>query len=314
MGLCLRVMTNLSDVSEVQAETEAPIVDDGGQGVVEATEVAPEATPAFDEADFLDTSEIGDRMVRLIVDGEEVVVPLSEALSGYNSQAASTKRFQEASTLKQEAEASRREAEQAVNLARAVSNDPGMTMKVLASQAGLTVEQFLNLTPNQQQNIAEATEVEPEFSDPLERALYQERQARLALEQRIGAQEEMYASQQADARIAQSIGALQSQYGATPEDAKYVIRQAYEMRVGPEMFPMIYQSQMYQKSQATNSAQAEAAASGVAETAQRQQAAAQASNAISTGTGVVGTAPAQVVQPMTAEEAIRSTLEQLGVR
>ena len=314
MGLCLRVMTNLSDVSEVQAETEAPIVDDGGQGVVEATEEATEATPAFDEADLLDTSEIGDRMVRLTVDGEEVVVPLSEALSGYNSQAASTKRFQEAATLKQEAEASRREAEQAVNLARAVSNDPGMTMKVLASQAGLTVEQFLNLTPNQQQNIAEATEVEPEFSDPLERALYQERQARLALEQRIGAQEEMYASQQADARIAQSIGALQSQYGATPEDAKYVIRQAYEMRVGPEMFPMIYQSQMYQKSQATNSAQAEAAASGVAETAQRQQAAAQASNAISTGTGVVGTAPAQVVQPMTAEEAIRSTLEQLGVR
>jgi hypothetical protein len=314
MGLCLRVMTNLSDVSEVQAETEAPIVDDGGQGVVEATEEATEATPAFDEADLLDTSEIGDRMVRLTVDGEEVVVPLSEALSGYNSQAASTKRFQEAATLKQEAEASRREAEQAVNLARAVSNDPGMTMKVLASQAGLTVEQFLNLTPNQQQNIAEATEVEPEFSDPLEKALYQERQARIALEQRISAQEEVYANQQADARISQSIGALQSQYGATPEDARSVIRQAYEMRVGPEMFPMIYQSQMYQKSQATNSAQAEATAAGVAETAQRQQAAAQASNAISTGTGVVGTAPAQVVQPMTAEEAIRSTLEQLGVR
>ena len=314
MGLCLRVMTNLSDVSEVQAETEAPIVDDGGQGVVEATEEATEATPAFDEADLLDTSEIGDRMVRLTVDGEEVVVPLSEALSGYNSQAASTKRFQEAATLKQEAEASRREAEQAVNLARAVSNDPGMTMKVLASQAGLTVEQFLNLTPNQQQNIAEATEVEPEFSDPLEKALYQERQARIALEQRISAQEEVYANQQADARISQSIGALQSQYGATPEDARSVVRQAYEMRVGPEMFPMIYQSQMYQKSQATNSAQAEAAASGVAETAQRKQAAAQASNAISTGTGVVGTAPAQVVQPMTAEEAIRSTLEQLGVR
>ena len=313
MGLCFWVMTNLSDVSEVQAETEAPIVDDGGQGVVEATEEATEATPAFDEADFLDTSEIGDRMVRLTVDGEEVVVPLSEALSGYNSQAA-TKRFQEASTLKQEAEASRREAEQAVNLARAVSNDPGMTMKVLASQAGLTVEQFLNLTPNQQQNIAEATEVEPEFSDPLEKALYQERQARIALEQRIGAQEEMYANQQADARISQSIGALQSQYGATPEDARSVVRQAYEMRVGPEMFPMIYQSQMYQKSQATNSAQAEASATAAAETARRQQAASQASNAISTGTGVVGTAPAQVVQPMTAEEAIRSTLEQLGVK
>ena len=307
----INVVTNLIDVQETPAETDAPI--DDGQGVVEATEALPEATPAFDEADLLDTSEIGDRMVRLTVDGEEVVVPLSEALNGYNSQAAATKRFQEASALKSEAEADRREAEQAVNLARAVSNDPGMTMKVLASQAGLTVEQFLNLTPTQQHNVAAATEVEPEFSDPLEKALYDERQARQVLEQRITAQENQYQARQADEYLKKSLGTLQSQHGATPEDAQSVLRQAFEMKVGPEMFPMIYQAQQYQKSQATNSAQADASAAEAAETAARHQAAAQASNSVSTGSGAVGTAPAQVVQPMTAEQAIRATLDQFGV-
>ena len=255
----INVVTNLIDVQETPAETDAPI--DDGQGVVEATEALPEATPAFDEADLLDTSEIGDRMVRLTVDGEEVVVPLSEALNGYNSQAAATKRFQEASALKSEAEADRREAEQAVNLARAVSNDPGMTMKVLASQA----------------------------------------------------QENQYQARQADEYLKKSLGTLQSQHGATPEDAQSVLRQAFEMKVGPEMFPMIYQAQQYQKSQATNSAQADASAAEAAETAARQQAAAQASNSVSTGSGAVGTAPAQVVRPMTAEQAIRATLDQFGV-
>ena len=312
----LAVVTNLdTSVSEVEPEiSEAPIVDDGGQGgSIDSTEVIPEDVPAFDESELLDTSEIGDRMVRLTVDGEDVVVPLNDALNGYNSQAAATKRFQEASTLRQEAEAARREAEDAVNLARAVSNDPGMTMKVLASQAGLTVEQFLNLTPQQQQNVAAASEPEPEFADPMEKALYEERQARQALEQRISAQEQQYQAQQADTQLRQSIGALQSQYGATPEDAQSVVRQAFEMKVGTEMFPMIYQAQQYQKSQATNSAQQDAAAASAAESAARQQAAAQASNTVGTGTGAVGTAPAQVVQPMTAEEAVRSTLEQLGI-
>jgi hypothetical protein len=76
---------------------------------------------------------------------------------------------------------------------------------------------------------------------------------------------------------------------------------------------MIYQAQQFQKSQVTTSAQQDAAASSAAETAARQAAAASASATIGTGTGVVGSAPQQVVRPMSAEEAIRSTLEQLGV-
>ncbi len=312
-------MTNLDEGVQTEAESpateghapEAPV--DAG---IEATPEAPAeepATPAFDEADLLDTSEIGDRLVKLTVDGEDVVVPLQEALKGYNSNAAATKRFQEASRLREEAERSKAEAADALNLARAVQNNPGLTMQVLAQQAGLTVEQFLNLTPQQQQNVAAASETEPEFNDPLERALYEERKAREALEARIEAQERTFQQQQADAALRGAIGELQTRFGATNDDARAVVQQALNMGVGPEMFPMIYQAQQYQKTQATTQARQEAEAATRARDAERQQAAAQASQVVSTGSGAVGTAPPQVVQPMSAEEAIAATLDQLGI-
>ena len=305
----LATMTNL-DV-DVTPEAESPVAPDefGTSEGIEATPAEDTATdtPVEDEADYFDPSEYADRKVRLTVDGEEVAVPLNEVLSGYNSNAAATKRFQEASQMKQEAQA-------ALTLAQAVQNNPGLTMQVLAQQAGLTVEQFLNLTPSQQQDVAAASEPEPEFSDPLERALYEERQARIALEQRIERQERTFEQQAADNALRSAIGGLQSQFGATEDDARSVVQQALNMGVGPEMFPMIYQAQQYQKTQVQTQAQQEAEAAKLAQQTQRQQAAAQANQTVGTGSGVVGTAPPQAVQPMTAEEAIRNTLEQFGVQ
>jgi hypothetical protein len=312
-------VTNLSeDVQDQVAESqEAPVSDGQGEAGIEATsEAVDQAAPAYSEEDFLDTSQLGDRPVRITVDGEEQVVPLSDVLSGYNSNSAATKRFQEASSLREEAERSKAEAADALNLARAVSNDPGMTMRVLASQAGLSVEQFLNLTPQQQQDVAAASEYEdePEFDDPLERALYEERQARTALEERVAAQEYQFQRNEANVYLQKSVNSLKSQFGANDEDAHNVVRQAYEMRVGPEMFPMIYQAQQYEKSQAVSSAQQEAAAAAGAETAARQAAAVAAGESIGAGTGAVGTAPQQVTQPMTAEEALNATFDKLGIQ
>jgi len=304
-------MTNLDvDVtSEPEAaEIEFTPVDDGQGASIEATsEPTATETPVEDEPDYFDPSEYADRMVKLTVDGEEVAVPLNEVLSGYNSNAAATKRFQEASQMKQEAQS-------ALTLAQAVQNNPGLTMQVLAQQAGLTVEQFLNLTPSQQQSVATSVEEEPEFSDPLERQLYEERKARLELEQRFEARERSFEQQAADNALRSAIGGLQSQYGATEDDARDVVGQALQMGVGPEMFPMIYQAQQFQKAQAQNQATQEAQATKDAQAAQRQQAAVQAGQVVGSGSGVVGTAPPQVVQPMTAEEAIRNTLDQFGVQ
>jgi len=297
----------------------APVVDGQGEVPIEATpeaEPAPEPeaeAPTYDEADFLNTEELGSRPVRIKVNGEEQVVPLSEVLSGYNSNAAATKRFQEAAQIREEAERQAREADDALTLARALSNDPGMTMRVLASRAGLSVEQFLDLTPAQQTMVAEAQEETPQFESPLEAQLYEERQARLRLEQRIAAQEEDRERERANAVLQGAVGQLRDQFGATDEDVQSVVRQAWEMRAGPEMFPMIFQSQQYQKSLAQGQARQAAEAARAAEEAQRRAAAAAAQGQVSTGTGAVGTAPEQVVRPRTAAEAIASTLDQLGV-
>lgn len=302
-------VTNLDVDVAVEAESqEAPIGDDGQGAGIEATEetTTDEAAVASEE-ELWDPTEYGDRKVRLTVDGEEVVVPLNEVFTGYNSNAAATKRFQEASQMKQEAQS-------ALTLAQAVQNNPGLTMQVLAQQAGLTVEQFLNLTPQQQQAVATTAEPEEmEFSDPLERQIYEERQARMALEQRLEAQERIFEQRAADEALRTAVGSLQSQFGATPEDTRNVVSQALQMGVGTEMFPMIYQAQQYQKTQATTQAQQEAETARAAEAAKRQQAAAQAGQVVGTGSGVVGTAPQQVVQPMTAEEAVRQALDQFGV-
>ena len=307
-------MTNLSASidEDVVAESEAP-AEPASESIEAANEVAdePEA-PVEPEPEYLDTAEVGDRHVKLTIDGEERSVPLNEVLQGYNSNAAATKRFQEASEMQ-------KEAASALNLAKAVSNNPGMTMQVLASQAGLTVEQFLNLTPQQQENVAASTEPEPEFTDPLERSLYEERQARMELERRFEEREQRFVQQEADRTLAQAVGDLQTRFGASEDDARAVVGQAYQMSqelgqyVGPEMFSMIYQSQQYQKSQVQSQAQADAQATEAAENVRRQTAAAQASNAVGTGSGAVGTAPASVVTPMNAEQAVAAALDQLGV-
>ncbi len=294
------------------AEIEAPA--ESGQGDIEATpEAGVDEIPAFDEADLLDTSELGDRPVRLTIDGEERVLPLSEVLKGYNSNAAATKRFQEASSIREQAERQLAEADQALVLARAISNNPGMTMQVLANQAGLTVEQFLNLTPAQQTAVAENTAQEPEFSDPLERALYEERQARQMLEQRMMAWEQQQERQRANEAIQGAVGHLRNQFGATDEDIRSVAQQAFEQQMGPEMFPMIYQAQQFQKLRAQSDGRQTAEAARAEEDARRRAAAARASATVSSGTGAVGTAPQQVVRPMSAEEAVIQALDQLGV-
>ena len=302
-----RCVTNLEQgvPDEIAESPDTPVIDGQGEGV-EATQAEGTDEPPEPEYDYLDQTELGDRYVKLTVDGEEKSVPLNEVLQGYNSNAAATKRFQEAAALKAE-------ATDALNLARAVQSNPGLTMQVLASQAGLTVEQFLNLSPAQQQNVAEAKAAEPEFTDPFERALYEEQQKRIALEQRFEEREQRFIQQEADNALRSAIGELTQRYGASSDDARSVVQQAYDMQVGPEFFPMIFQAQQYQKSQVQSATVAEAQAATAAEDQRRRAAAAQASGVVATGQSVNGTAPVAVAHSMTAEEAISAALDAAGI-
>jgi len=303
-------VTNLDTAGvpdEIAESPDTPAIE-GGQGEgVEATQAEGFDEPPEPEYDYLDQTEFGDRYVKLTVDGEEKSVPLNEVLQGYNSNAAATKRFQEAAALKAE-------AADALNLAKAVQSNPGLTMQVLASQAGLTVEQFLNLSPSQQQDVATAAAPEPEFTDPFERALYQEQQKRIELERRFEEREQRFIQQEADNALRSVVGALEQRYGATREDINAVIQQAQAMEVTDlRLLPVIFEAQRYQRTQVQSQAVTEAQAAAKAEDDRRRAAAAQASGVVGTGQSVNGTAPVAVAHSMTAEEAISAALDAAGI-
>src|SRR4029077_1778341 len=90
-----------------------------------------------------------------------------EAVKGYSREADYTRKAQEVAQQRQE-------AEYALNLQRALQANPEMTLRILSDQYGL---QLGNAPPPPVE--------EPEFADPLERQLHEERQARIALEQRF---------------------------------------------------------------------------------------------------------------------------------
>jgi hypothetical protein len=264
-------------VSDAPApQGQAAEVDPAPGGQVESPPPQSEAPPAPPEPEYLELDDdLRSKHVKVKVDGEEISVPLDEALQGYQRQAAFTQHSQQLAEQ-------RREAEDALRLHQAMQANPGLTVQVLADHAGMSVEQFLGLSPAQQQA---AINQEPEFDDPLERELYQERQAREALERR-------FTQREADEQLARAVQGLQQQYGLNPDQLRAVVGTAMQMNLGIEYLPIVYQAMAFQAQQ---SAQQQAEQQRAAEEQQRQAAAAQAAAVIGNGTGVVGggSAPAE---------------------
>lgn len=261
-------------MSDAPASSEAPV--ESGPAPSGQAEISPEqseAPQAPAEPEYLDIDDAtANRHVKVKVDGEEISVPLSEALQGYQRQAAFTRHSQQLAEQ-------RREAEDALRLHQAMQQNPGLTIQVLASRAGMTIEQYLGLTPQQQ--AAAQAEAEPEYDDPLEREIAVERQARLALEQRI-------AQREADDQLRGAVSGLQQQYGLNDDQIRAVVGQTMQMGLGIEMLPVVYQAMAFQAQQ---TAQQEHAAQQQATEAQRQEAAAQAAAVVGNGTGVNGGSP-----------------------
>ena len=270
----------------------------------EATDTGPEpemGTVEEPPIDYLDIDdELGSKHVRVSVDGEELSVPLSELTQGYSRQADYTRKTQDLARQRQE-------YERDLQIARAVQTDPGMAMRILASQAGMPVEQFLGLTPAQQQAAVDrGSPVEDEYADPLERALAEERQAREALEQRI-------LQREADEVLARSVNGLKQQFQIDDNEAREVVATAYQMGLPPQMLPMVYQSMAFQRMQAQNQARQEVTSAQQAQDEQRRAAAAAAGQTISQGTGAVGVQGTPVNQEFTNyRDAIMDAFAQHG--
>jgi len=157
------------------------VVDPAANGQVdEVTEVIAE-TPE-QELELFDYTEIADKVIKLQVDGEEVVVPVKEALAGYQRQADYTRKTQELSEQ-------RKQVQFAATLAQSLQEDPAGTLQALQQHYGLGA-------PIQDQ------QVEEEWLDPAEKQLR-------SLEQRIAAFEQ----QKAMDELTRTVDSLQSKYG-----------------------------------------------------------------------------------------------------
>lgn len=148
-------------------------------GQVEGGEEAAVEEPSYD---YLNVDEYADKYVRLTVDGEELEVPLKEAVSGYQRQADYTRKTQ---ALAEE----RRNVQFAQAIQQALDNDPTATIELLKSHYGLDQQDILS-------------EEDDLFMDPMEKQYKQ-------LESRLRSFEE----QQAYNELERTLGGLQQKYG-----------------------------------------------------------------------------------------------------
>jgi len=118
----------MSNENTVDSAIEAPEV--GQAEVVTETGEAPVGVPA----DYFAWNEYADKTVKLNVAGEEIDVPLKEALAGYQRQADYTRKTQELSEQ-------RKQAQFGTALQEALQNDPKGTLALLTEHYGLTGQQ-----------------------------------------------------------------------------------------------------------------------------------------------------------------------------
>lgn len=164
----------MSDI-EITDATDDQVTPDEGQ-VSEAVDAEVE-TPEV-EQELFDYTEVGDKFVKLQVDGEEVLVPVKEALAGYQRQADYTRKTQELSEQ-------RKNIEYAAALQEALQNDPANTLRLLQEQYGIVAEPEEDL-----------------WIDPTEKSL-KEMEKRLA----------SFEQQRAMDELTKTIDTLQSKYG-----------------------------------------------------------------------------------------------------
>jgi len=145
-----------------------------------------------EQIDLLPVDEFGDKYVSVQVDGEEVRVPLKEALSGYQRQADYTRKTQELSEQ-------RRQVQFGAALQEALQNDPQGTLSLLSQHYGVSQ------TPSEEEDL---------FIDPVEKQYRQ-------LEQRIQAFEQEKAMNDLERKVQ----SLQNRYGED-FDANEVVAKA----------------------------------------------------------------------------------------
>lgn len=217
--------------------------DDGGA----AGDGQPTDQQNFDEEPraYLDVDSTADHYVRVRVDGEELEVPLREALQGYSRTADYTRKTQDLA-------AQRQQAEYALTLQRALEAQPEETIGLLARQFGISLGQ----SPPPYAGAPSYDDGYDEDDDDLD---YDDPTAR-----RLGEQQEvinhlLYRDQRRDADqvLQRAIGGIQRKYNLDQATINQIVGTALQYRVGPEQFEQIYKGIAFDRAQAMR-AQAQA--------------------------------------------------------
>ena len=164
-------------MDNIEAVESAPV--EVGQAV--ESEVGQVTEPSAPSYDYVNVDELGDKYVKVKIDGQDLDVPVKEALSGYQRQSDYTRKTQEL-------EAQRESLQYAATLAEALQADPKGTLDLLSRHFGAEP------TANQ-------VNEELEFMDPMERQIYE-------LNQKV----QSFENAQAQQELEREIGRLGSKY------------------------------------------------------------------------------------------------------
>jgi hypothetical protein len=274
-------------VSEVDALEGQPAEGDPEYvgDIAEAGEVIDGAEDAPPPRQYVEVDDPDNRWVRTKVNGEDIEVPFSEFQRGYSREADYTQKSQTVAEM-------RRQAEYGIQLQQALQTDPALTLRILAQQYQLDQQQ-------------QAPEPVPEFDDPLERQLYEERQARIALEQR-------FEQRESDRMLESAVGNLRSQFQLSDDDVRQVVGTAMQVGVGLDALPMIWKTIAFDRIQASV---AEHQRRQAAETQTRTAAKTAATQTVSSGRGAPTaslTTSQKPTGPITLREAAERAWTDLG--
>jgi len=265
----------------------------GGDG--EDTDQQPPEEP---QRSYLDIDSSGDSYVRVKVDGEELEVPLREALSGYSRTADYTRKTQELAQQRQG-------VDYALAVQRALQAQPEETIRLLARQYGVSVAEATAMAGQQPSaSPYEDDDIGP-YADPMERRLAQ-------IERQNAQLSQQWQQRQADDQLRTAIGNLQQRYQLTDSDTREVVSTALQAGMGPAAFDMVWKNIAYDRAQqarAAHAAQQEAAQQ------QRRQAGANAAALVGNGPSATraGTSPApESSGPMTIAQAFDAALREQG--
>ena len=259
---------NNIEINTEATDLENPAID--GQ-VEESNEVLE--TTAEEEFDLFDYTQFADNKVKLQVNGEEIVVPLAEALSGYQRQADYTRKTQELSEQK-------KQIQFAAAIQESLDKDPVGTLQMLQQAYGI--------------DMTLEADAEDEWMDPSEQRVRD-------LEARLVAFEQ----QKAMDDLQKTLDSLQVKYGDdfNPDEvvAKALAQGSTDLEA---VFKQIAFDKVY--------AEAQASKKKTTEEAVRTQAKREAA-IVSGGTSAKGTAPIKPDAPKSVFEAYESAKKTLGI-